>query len=98
STAYLLSFAFDLGPDQVIGPPSWVGSESFDIVAKPSIAKATQDQLRTMVRGLLADRYGLKFHNVTKSVDVYLIEKTEHPHKLRRTATSGETLPRNFQL
>src|SRR4029077_1098134 len=48
-----------------ISAPSQLTNERYDIVAK-STGPASEDQLREMLQGLLADRFQLKLHRETK--------------------------------
>jgi uncharacterized protein (TIGR03435 family) len=80
----IIKFAYGLnmGADQQIsGGPSWVDSAKFDINAKedPDTVAGLKklprdqqtDQVRLMVRGLLAERFQLKLHHETKVLPVY---------------------------
>jgi uncharacterized protein (TIGR03435 family) len=52
---------FDVA-DYLIGGPGWMGSERFDIQGKAEDLSATTDQLRSMLRNLLAERFKLQLH------------------------------------
>ena len=82
----LMKFAYNLnfGTDQLIsGGPSWVGTAKFDIQAKEGEQawscfprkdvswRQRRDQLQSMARELLADRFKLKVHHETKEIPVY---------------------------
>jgi uncharacterized protein (TIGR03435 family) len=60
SLQLLIMRAFQLSDaDQIVGP-SWLGTESYDIVAKlPS--GSTAKQVPEMLRVLLTDRFGMKY-------------------------------------
>ena len=49
--------------------PKWVSTDSFEIQAVAE-GNPTKDQMRLMVRSLLADRFGLEVHTVTAQVPV----------------------------
>jgi uncharacterized protein (TIGR03435 family) len=53
----LIRQAFGVQDYQLIDVPGWAASERFDIVARAP--GTTQDQLPTMLQGLLTDRFGL---------------------------------------
>jgi uncharacterized protein (TIGR03435 family) len=57
---------------QIVGGPSWMGSDRYDITAKPEGA-ATPDQVKLMTQALLADRFKLKFHRETKELPTYAL-------------------------
>ena len=72
----LLQFAFQVQPFQVEGVPGWGTSERFDITAKADgdIAPTQPGQvgaIQYMMRSLLADRFGLVYHNETKDMPMY---------------------------
>jgi uncharacterized protein (TIGR03435 family) len=56
-----------LNEEQVIGGPSWAGSDKFSVDARA--ARATSDQdMRAMVRNLLSERFRLQTHPDRRSV------------------------------
>jgi uncharacterized protein (TIGR03435 family) len=55
-----------------VGGPSWIDSELFDIDARAT-GEPSYDQIRLMVRRLLAERFNLKVHQETRPVDVYAL-------------------------
>jgi uncharacterized protein (TIGR03435 family) len=57
---------------QIVGGPSWMRSERYDITAKPEGA-ATPDQVKLMTQALLADRFKLQFHRETKELPTYAL-------------------------
>jgi len=70
----LMKFAFGIHVKQVVGGPSWLDSDKFDIVAKPDTAgMPNATQLRSMVQKLLAERFGLVFHREKKELSAYVI-------------------------
>ena len=62
-------------PSQVAGGPAWVATERFDIVAKASgLANATsggRDELRAMMRTLLADRFRLRVRRESRELPIF---------------------------
>jgi uncharacterized protein (TIGR03435 family) len=67
----LVMTAYDRQPFQIFGGPPWQNSNKFDITAKAEDGSATLDQMRIMLRGLLADRFKLKAHIETREVPIY---------------------------
>ena len=57
---------------RIVGGPSWIDSELFDIDARAS-GEPSYDQIRLMVRRLLAERFNLKVHTETRPVEVYAL-------------------------
>jgi len=68
------------GMSEIVGAPNWMGhagtpnfeAERFDVNAKAE-RPATVEQLRLMLRGLLADRFKLAVHSETRPKDVYAL-------------------------
>ena len=56
---------------------------------KPIPRKPSRDQQRSMVRKLLADRFGLKVQVVQKDFPVYALTVVESPPKLTADESSG---------
>jgi uncharacterized protein (TIGR03435 family) len=64
--------AYRLPEARVLGGPSWVDTERFDIMAKaPSGGGRTSDDIRQMLRTLLAERFGLAVHTEARSMRIY---------------------------
>jgi hypothetical protein len=66
----LISFAYRVPPGKLLGGPSWIASERFDIAAKtdkPTPLEQKMDMLRT----LLEDRFALKVRKDVKDGLVY---------------------------
>ena len=57
---------------QIIGGPAWINSEPFDIEAKAE-GNPSADELRLMLRTLLADRFTLRVHSETRESPVYAL-------------------------
>ena len=53
--------------ETVLGGPNWLDRDRFDIIAKAA-AGSSQDNLKLMLQGLLADRFKLVSHKDTKPV------------------------------
>lgn len=65
--------------------PSWVTTERFDIQAKAD-RNRSKDEMRLMMRSLLADRFKLAVHNETRHVSVFalvLVKPGKNGPKLR---------------
>ena len=86
-------FAFDTR--EIIGGPSWVDSERFDIVAtmeRPPQTDATgmPTELVGMLRALLEDRFRVKTHYERRDGDVYTLTFARSD---RKTAAGLRTVP-----
>ena len=68
----MLQAAYRLKPEQVVGGPSWLDNELFDMqgkAAKPSDG----DELHVMLKNLLVDRCKLTFHHEMKEMPAYVL-------------------------
>ena len=70
SLARLIMVAFGLTETQVLGGPSWVRQDGWNIEAKYP-ANTTQTQMSEMLQGLLANRFRLTYHRETKTAPAY---------------------------
>jgi uncharacterized protein (TIGR03435 family) len=77
----LIVRAYQVQPYQVVGGPSWLSSDRFDVTAKAE-TDATPQQLNAMLRTLLADRFKLKARQQTQQSDVYHLVKARADGKL----------------
>jgi uncharacterized protein (TIGR03435 family) len=83
----LLRFAFQIQPYQIEGAPGWVTSDRFDVTAKAEgdVAPTTPGQagpIQFMMRGLLAERFGLIYHIETKEAPVFALTLAHADGKL----------------
>ena len=77
----LIRQAYNLQPSQIIGAPSWLESEHFDIVAKAP-GEVAPGQMPLMIRALMADRFKLVAHNETRELQIYALVKARSDGKL----------------
>jgi uncharacterized protein (TIGR03435 family) len=68
----LITLAYSVPADRVVGGPNWMDFDRFDAIAQaaPSVP---QIGLRTMLQGLLAERFGLVIQREDKPVPVYAL-------------------------
>ena len=82
----LMTFAYGLHTRQISGEPSWLDTSRYDVVAEPYVEdRPSNQQLRSMVLRLLADRWKLSVHRDTKELPVYTISVGKNPPKLAKT-------------
>jgi uncharacterized protein (TIGR03435 family) len=79
---FLIQRAYDVQGFQVVGGPSWISADGYDIEAKPE-GNTDQKQMWLMVQTLLADRFKLSMHQETRDLPVYDLQ----------TAKGGPRLP-----
>ncbi|HEX3880604.1 MAG TPA: TIGR03435 family protein [Bryobacteraceae bacterium] len=66
----MLTAIYRLKPDQIIGGPAWLDSERYDVRGKAEKSSDGED-LHTMFKNLLADRFKLQVHFEKKAMSVY---------------------------
>lgn len=79
----LLMTAYNVKPYQVTGP-DWIDSERYNITARVP-AGATKDDVRVMWQNLLAERFGLTFHKISKVFQVQEMTAAKGGVKLKET-------------
>lgn len=82
---FLIVIAWNLDPNdsgELVGAPKWLDSDKIDVQAKvatenmgqgagPGRAQISSDDLRTMLKALLIDRFEMKVHMEDRPVDAY---------------------------
>jgi uncharacterized protein (TIGR03435 family) len=94
----LVAIAFHLSYWEISGGDPWIEKDEYDIEAKPSDSPQSgiktlryswygieDEQLRAMLQTLLIDRFQLKFHREAKTGNVYMLERTGKPFRMRPT-------------
>ena len=74
-------FAYGVTESQV-SAPDWMTSERYDIAASTS-EPASRGEVKSMLQPLLADRFKLAFHRVTKDLPVYVLTVAKFGPKLQ---------------
>ena len=83
---------YDVHPNLLIGLPAWASSEKYDITGKPDAAgQPNGDQLKIMLRKLLADRFQLKFHKDQRELPVFSLSVVKGGAKITRNDIKAET-------
>lgn len=87
-----IAAAYRMKPDQVTGAPDWVETDNFDILAEVS-KPAALDEMDSMMRTLLAERFHLQFHWDTKSMPAYILSMESGGPRLtpHNAVNGGET-------
>ncbi len=90
----LISAAYNLSPQAVVGGPAWIDSDRYEIVAKsPGEVRPTVDEQMAMLRRLLAERFNLKFHRETKEMAIYALTVAKSGLKMRASAGTSDATP-----
>jgi uncharacterized protein (TIGR03435 family) len=99
SLGFLVRWAYGLHPYQTFETvgPAWIdaglGCVWFSIAAKAD-HPVPVDQLRLMLRGLLAERLKLTVHRETREMPVYLLTIAKGGPKLRKSDAEVDDLPK----
>jgi uncharacterized protein (TIGR03435 family) len=79
--------------NQIVNGPEWVDKDRYDIAGVPDVEGAPNvDQLRMMLRKLLADRYKMTFHHEKRDLPAFVLS-TEKAGKKLTTSESTGSLP-----
>lgn len=93
----IISFAYDVQSNQVIGLPDWANSEKYDIEAVPDgTGEPSGPQWKSMLQKLLVSRFGLKFHQDKKVLPVYLLTVARGGEKMSLDTSNPNGLPGLF--
>jgi uncharacterized protein (TIGR03435 family) len=77
----MLTWAWQIHVPQIVGGPSWLEIETYDIVAKAG-REATVDEMRLMLRTLLAERCKLATHRETRELTALVLVEAKGGHKM----------------
>jgi uncharacterized protein (TIGR03435 family) len=85
----LISTAYKVDEDNVLGGPAWLETDRFDVIAKAPPA-TSEETLRRMLQALLADRFQLVSHQDSKPLLGYVLSVPKGgKSKLRESDGSG---------
>jgi uncharacterized protein (TIGR03435 family) len=86
----LISFAYEVQAKQIVGAPEWMNQDRYDIAAVPDQEGAPNpQQLRIMMRKLLADRFKLTFHPDKRELSAFVLTVGKNGNKLTPTQLNG---------
>jgi uncharacterized protein (TIGR03435 family) len=88
----LIRTAYRLQEFQVVGPRGWIDDELYDVDARAG-GDATPDQMRSMLRALLQERFALALRSERRDAPVYALSvaKPERGARLRPAAETCAT-------
>jgi uncharacterized protein (TIGR03435 family) len=84
----LIKMAYSLDAEKVVGGPSWIDYDRFDVVAKTKRG-TSPEALRVMLQSLLADRFGLIVSPETKPMPAYVLSAGKSQPRLKVADGSG---------
>jgi uncharacterized protein (TIGR03435 family) len=99
-----IAFAFDVYDYQLVGGPKWMGSDVWDILAKPpageevsdlrslseSQAAAHVNKIRRRVQSLLKDRFQLVYRREVREMPIYELVIAKGGSKLQPPKDGGD--------
>ncbi len=84
----LVSLAYGVEAEKVLGGPSWLETDRFDVIAKAPPATAP-DTVTLMLQALLADRFKLVIHKDSKPRQAFVLSMGKGKPKLKESSGSG---------
>jgi uncharacterized protein (TIGR03435 family) len=79
----MIAFAYSVNPKQIVGAAGWVSESRWDMSGKTNLtADATLLQEQQLVRQLLVERFGLKFHQEKREMSAYALQVLKAQPKL----------------
>jgi len=90
SLADLIQFAYNVQSKQIVGAPDWIDKDRYDVAGTPDQEGApSAEQLRIMIRKLLADRFQLKLHHDKRELAAFVLTVGKGGEKLAPTQLKG---------
>jgi uncharacterized protein (TIGR03435 family) len=90
SLADLMMFAYGVQRRQIVGAPEWIGRDRYDITAtSDQEGRPSADQVRVMIRKLLADRFALKFHREKREMPAFVLTVAKDGAKVKESQPNG---------
>jgi uncharacterized protein (TIGR03435 family) len=87
----LVAFAYGLHSKQIIDGPAWLGTDLYDIEAKPDAeGQPSHKQMQIMVQKLLTDRFKLTFHHDKRELSVYVLSLASGGPKMTMTKSTAD--------
>lgn len=86
----LIATAYDLDRDRVLGGPSWLETDRFDVIGKMP-AGTLPETTRPMLQALLAERFNLVIRSETRPIPAYVLSPGKGKHKMKESAVSTQS-------
>jgi uncharacterized protein (TIGR03435 family) len=80
----LMAMAYEVDVRQIMGGPSWVDSDSYDITARIRAEFAQREKLPELIQSLLADRFQLAIHREPRQIPGYELVVAKKGPKMER--------------
>jgi uncharacterized protein (TIGR03435 family) len=91
----LITLAWDIDAEMLMGAPKWLNTDRFDVVAKASSDDGTKaapvdfESVQVMMRALLLERFKLVVHSASQPVNVYALIAPKHETKMKKADESN---------
>ena len=85
----LISMAYGMESDKILGGPNWLDWDRFDLLAKAP--PTTQENLNLMLQNLLADRFKLVVHKDTKLMPAFALTAGKGKPKMKEAANEASS-------
>jgi uncharacterized protein (TIGR03435 family) len=89
SVAEMIASAYKTDVTNVQGGPSWLEMQRFDIQAKAAPG-TSEDNLKLMLKSLLADRFHLVVHNGTAPMPAFILAAGKDKTKMKPGSSPGD--------
>jgi uncharacterized protein (TIGR03435 family) len=86
----MISLAYDVNSDNILGGPAWLDLDRFDISAKAP-RTSSPDDVKLMLRALLADRFNLILHDDTHPLPSYVLRVDKGGLKMKEADPSKDS-------
>jgi uncharacterized protein (TIGR03435 family) len=96
--SFLIRWAYDLDEDRLIGSNGRLDSQPFDIVAKIPEGPLAPGQLKLMMQSLLTERFKLRIHRETRTLQIYALEAMKSGLKVRFVDPEGGIAQDPFKM
>ncbi len=89
SVAEMIATAYGLDPTSVQAGPSWLEMDRFEVYAKATPGTSADD-LKLMLRSLLAERFRLVVHNGTAPLPAFVLAAGKEKPKMKQASGTGD--------
>jgi len=97
SLEMLITWAYDIRNDRLLGKPKWLDSARYDIAAKAGESLAP-GLLQRMMQSLLAARFQLAIHRETRELPMYAMVVGKNGAKVHLTEAKGDAGQSPFSM
>jgi uncharacterized protein (TIGR03435 family) len=88
----VVTLAYDVHAQQIIGAPAWSTADRYDISGKAEPeGQPNTEQVKVMLRKLLADRFHLAFHREQRELPVYSVSVAKGGPKISKNDGKNQT-------